>query len=424
MSFTTPRILKNAIVAFAFQTAYGTAAATTTVLRLQADESQLDPGFEYIEPRGTTGSHWPKDTITKSATRPKARFKLLASPKLAAFFLGLVLGGGNAASLAASDLTEAGDTGSDLSAWVLTGVRPGFNTSSDWKLYVKLTDESPGAGQALVQVYSDSARTALVASGSGANSTTVTLAEQNNSGLSGTVALATPAASNLASIVLTLVSVRPQVSASTGAYVTAWRDHGSGAGLERMIDCVVAKLTRASEEAGSVTYDIDLVGSTYLFDSGTGGTFTAGLATADKEYYLHGTAAWKSDVDSGNVTEHALRTTLEIENDIDVVLANSLTATAIYKRGVKMCRAQISQRLTSEAQAIVMRGLAMTYESIRLTDTYAGRDCDILADRALVREPKFSNTTGEAWGDVEHTFEIVEETATSPTAPLTIVVDL
>lgn len=423
MSFTTPRILKNAVVAFAFQTAYGTAAGTTTVLRLQADESDLDPGFEYIEPRGTTGSHWPKDTITKAATRPKARFKLLASPKLAAFFLGLALGGGNAASTAASDITEANDGGTALSTWVLAGVRPGFNTDSAWKIYVTLTDETPGAGEARVSLYSDAARTALVAQGSAANNNTVTLAEQNNSGLSGTVALAAPSATD-SDIELTLVSVRPQVSASTGAYITCWRDHGSGAGLERAIDCVVAKLTRSSEETGSVTYDVDLVGSTYLFDSGTGGTFTAGLATADKEYYLHGTAAWKSDVDSGNVTEHALRTTLEIENDIDVVLANSITPTAIYKRGVKMCRVQITQRLTSEAQAIVMRGLAMTFESIRLTDTYGARDCDILADRALVREPKFPNTTGEGWGDVENTFEIVEETATSPTAPLTIVVDL
>lgn len=423
MAFTSPRILKSAVVAFAHQTAYGTAAGTSSVLRAQAEESEIDPGKLYIEPRGTNGSHWPKDTITISATRPTAKFSLLASPKLAAFLLGLALGGGNAASTAASDISEANDGGNVVGTWVLAGVRPGFNTDSSWKIYVTVTDETPGAGQATVSLYSDSGRTAKVAEGSGANSTTVTLAESNNSGLSGTVALAAPASTD-SDIELTLASVRPQVSSSTGAYFTAWRDHGSGGALEKIHDCVISKLTRTSEEAGPVLYEVEVVGSTYTLATGSGGTLTAGLASADKEYYLHGTLVAKSDVDSGNVTEHAIKAVLELENDIDAVLANASTATAIYKRGVTMCRITLAQRLTSEAQAIVARGIAGTFESVRLTDVYGARECDILADKALSREPKFSNTSGTEWGDVEHVFEVVEETAASPTAPLTIVVDL
>lgn len=424
MSFTTPRILKNVVVALALQTAYGSAASTSNVLRAQASSTDFDPGFEYLDANGTTGSHWPKDTRPKTAHMPKVKLDLFGSPKLAAMLWALALGGGNAASSAASDLTEAGDTGSDLSAWVFSGVRPGFNTSSDWKLYVKLTDENPTAGSALVQVYSDSGRTALVASGSHANNGTVTLAEANNSGLSGTVALAAPSASNLSSIVLTLVSVRPQISSGVGAYFTVWRDHGSGKGLERVIDCAVAKFTRKSAEKGPVTYGLEVVGSTYSFDANAGGTLTAGLSDADKEYYLHGVYSLETDVDSGDVSQHAMSAEFELENDLDVVMANSATATAIYKKAVKSCRLSVRQKLTDEAQVIALRGLADTYESVRFVDTFGGRDCTVLFDKVKSLDPKLPNTTGDGWDEIEHRFQVFEETATSPTAPIVAVIEL
>ncbi len=93
----------------------------------------------------------------------------------------------------ALELNEGADV---LSLWTFVGAERGNNTSEGGRLFVNLNDETPGAGQAQVQVYSDSAKTALVAQGDAADGATVTLAEQNNSGLTGTVLLGTVAASD------------------------------------------------------------------------------------------------------------------------------------------------------------------------------------------------------------------------------------
>ena len=81
------------------------------------------------------------------------------------------------------------DDGGLTSAWSIVGAQRGINCSEGGQLFVKLTHNNPGGGSGLVQLYSDSARTQLVAQGSGVYATTVTLAAQNNSGLSGSVAL-------------------------------------------------------------------------------------------------------------------------------------------------------------------------------------------------------------------------------------------
>lgn len=83
-----------------------------------------------------------------------------------------------------------------VSAWTFVGAIRGVNCGEGGRLFINLNDETPGAAQAQIQVYSDSAKTALVAQGDSGDGTTVTLAEQNNSGLSGTALLGTVGASD------------------------------------------------------------------------------------------------------------------------------------------------------------------------------------------------------------------------------------
>jgi hypothetical protein len=417
---TAFRVLKDAVIAVAHQTAFGTPAQTTTVQKWQVVSSEIDPGFEYIHPAGTTGSFRPKDTHQRVAKRPKASLEVLASPKVLPFIWEYALAGQPQATLANGDVTETGDSAGDLSAWVLNGVRPGFNTDSLNRIYAKLEDETPSAGQARVSLYSDAARTQLAAQGSAANGNTVTLAEQNQSGLSGTVALAAPAASNLAGIFLTVVQVRPQESGVLSRFLTMWRDHGPSTGLERLQDCAIEKLMRSSDEAGVVRYKLDIVAADYSFDTGAGGTFVPGLAIADKEYQVHGTMTFHSDVDGANLSQHALKLEMGIENDLEVVLANAATASAIYKRSVKAYPITCTQKLTAEAQAIAVRGLTDTWESIRIVDQYAARTATFLWDKVKSVEPAFPKTGEDGWDDVEHKFQAVEETAGSPAAPLTV----
>ena len=94
-------------------------------------------------------------------------------------------------------VVEYNDTASSTSAWVLAGVVIGTNTDENGKLFVRITDESPGAGQATVDVYKATGGGAgnKVATGSAANGATATLAAANSSGVTGTVLLGTVGAS-------------------------------------------------------------------------------------------------------------------------------------------------------------------------------------------------------------------------------------
>lgn len=89
-----------------------------------------------------------------------------------------------------------------LSLWTFSGAIRGVNCDEGGQLFVSLLDETPGAAQARVSVWSDSAKTAKVAEGDAADGATITLAEQNNSGLTGTVKLGTVAASDTDIIIL------------------------------------------------------------------------------------------------------------------------------------------------------------------------------------------------------------------------------
>lgn len=414
---------KDVVAAVAHQTAFGTPAGTTTVQKWQVESIELDPGFEYIHPRGTTGSYHPKDTHKKVAERPKATVEVLASPKVAPFIWEHTLHGKPKATLAGGEITEANDTGNALSAWVLNGVRPGFNTDASAKIYVTLDDETPGAGQARVSLYSDAAKLNLVAQGSAANNNTITLAEQNNSGLSGTVALAAPTASDT-DIELTIVKVLPQLQGTLDRYFTLWVDHGSGKLLQRISDCTIEKLTRVSEERGVVRYRLEVVGADYNADTAAGGTFSAGLAAADKEYYVHGTMTLNTDTDAGNVAQHARKLEITIENDIEVVLANASTASAIWKRGVKRYGLTFSQKLSDEAQVIAQRGVNDTFEAIKVVDVFGARNLTMQIDKAKIVEPGYADFAEDGVEDVEHELEFFEETAGTPAAPLDVTIAL
>ena len=82
-----------------------------------------------------------------------------------------------------------------VSSFVLTGgiVKPGTNADEDGEWFVRITDENPGANQALVSLYKAAGAGGgdKVAEGSGANGATITLAEANSSGLTLTVVLGT-----------------------------------------------------------------------------------------------------------------------------------------------------------------------------------------------------------------------------------------
>ncbi len=112
---------------------------------------------------------------------------------------------------------ETHDEDDATSNWTFAGAIRNVNCTEDGRLFTNLNDETPGAGQAEVQVYSDSAKTALVAEGDAADNNTITLVEQNNSGLSGTVDIGVVAASDTDIVLLLDIDEESKGDAAFGA---------------------------------------------------------------------------------------------------------------------------------------------------------------------------------------------------------------
>lgn len=97
-----------------------------------------------------------------------------------------------------SDLPVTGvDPNDYTTSWTLTGITVGTNTTAAGLLYARVTKDGGGAGIHRVALYkaSGAGNSDLVARGDGANGATVTLTQQNTSGLSGSVVLGTVTAS-------------------------------------------------------------------------------------------------------------------------------------------------------------------------------------------------------------------------------------
>jgi hypothetical protein len=101
---------------------------------------------------------------------------------------------------ASTGFTESGDALSYLSEWLFTGATTANTTGGYvyWNYtYTPPVILPPAAEIRLVEVYSDAAKTSLIASGSRDGAGSITLAEQGGSGLSGTVSVASGATTTI-----------------------------------------------------------------------------------------------------------------------------------------------------------------------------------------------------------------------------------
>lgn len=414
MGWTTPRTRGRTTIAIAHSTAFGTAAsAAGTIVRAQALEADVDRGTVYIDPQGTTGSEFDRDSHSETAQLPRARLKLYAGSRaLLAALLEHATHGRPTATLAGSDLTESNEGAGVLGTWTFAGVRPGFNTDAAWKLYVTLTDETPGAGQARVSVYSDSGRSQLVAQGSAANGATATLAEQNSSGLSGTVALGTVTATD-SDIEITILRVRFARSATIDRYFTLFRD--TGAELEVLSGCTVQRLRLSSREADALMVEVDILAAAYASLAAT--TMTPALASGDKEYFAHAHAEV-----TYNASEHsALALVHGIEHDVEQDLANAAAPTAIWKRGSRCLPIEITQRFAAESRGVVDDGIAGTWRQVTATYAYGSKELAFTYPRCKLTQPSLPGSRQDGYADHALTLEARDDGSADP---VQIILDL
>ena len=293
--------------------------------------------------------------------RPVASLRFYAASRAAlAAILEHATHGQPTATQAAGDILETGETAGVLSALALTGVRPGFNTSADFKLYATLTDETPSANRARLSLYSDAARSALVAQGDAANGGSATLAEQNSSGLSGTVALGTAMATN-ASIIYTVVRVRPARAAAIARYVTLFRDTGSE--LETLSDATVRALRFTSDAARRLVVEAEIAGCLYEIVSTV---LTPSVAAIEKECLARAVVTHNANTQSPLVLAH------RIEHDVVQHHANAGAPVALWKKGSR-ARIDLDERLSAESRVLVNDGRAGTSRAVAISYTHGAK---------------------------------------------------
>jgi len=92
-------------------------------------------------------------------------------------------------------IAETGDTGNYLSNWSFVDM-----TISNSNNFLEYWNCVIGSNTATLTIYKDAAKTQLVASGAGQRNTTIALSQQNTSGLSGSVTVATSATNQTGTI--------------------------------------------------------------------------------------------------------------------------------------------------------------------------------------------------------------------------------
>jgi len=414
MAISTPRTQRTYTIAVAWQSAEGSAASISDAKYIVARRAETDPQRIYIDPQGTFGSNFMRDTHRKVAVEPIVDMDAWGAIETIPIFLESVMMG--QPTVSAANLTEAGDGSDFLSAWSLTGVRPGFNTAysalGSAILYAKIQDENPGAGQALVSLYSDSARTALVAQGSGTDSGSVTLAEQNDSGLSGTVTIGVVSGDD-SDITLTINTVTMAFASQPARFFTMWVDTGSE--VEKYTDCVVQRMGFESTDREALQCSIRIVAKDYDLD----GTSVASASFDHLNVYSHHEAAMRSAVDGTPVTESPFSVNFAIENDLLVPLAGSATPVKIIQRSVDISLTT-EHAHSDEVQVLIDNCDADTWDSVDIKYTLSSKLLSFLFDNVKPINAKMPSFADRNIDNVSLEWAVRENNVASPDDVLTV----
>ena len=359
---SNPRIPAQYVFATAWQASAGSAASTADALQWVCQSgSGLKRNSQRIDPQGSTGSQFDKIGSSREvATQPDGKFVMPASTRALSFFLESITAG--QPTVVDGDITETGDDGSLLNTWALTGLRPGFNTEIDssglWKIYVTADADAPTGTDTTIDLYSDSSRTAKVATGTivdGSVPGTVTLAEANSSGLSGTVTLASVPAGDDTDIVLSVGKITMNYALQYARFFTAWQDTGNE--LLRIVDCVVDSIKISAEDLGVVMAEITFLGKTY-----TNNATALSAATPEVNFLSFSDGVYQSDANGTPVTEFPMSFELTLKRKVTAYHGSSTTPQALISEGFEAISGKLSYKPTDAADTIFGTSIADTTE--------------------------------------------------------------
>jgi hypothetical protein len=345
-----------------------------------------------------------KDGVRTASINYKADVTLYATKDSIPMLLESAMGGGMIASNA--NITETGDSGTDLSSWSLLGVKPHFNTDTSNKLYVNLLDETPGAGQARIDIYSDASQTSLVARGSGSDTTTISLVAQNSSGLSGSVALGTVSSSN-SGITLTIGKLTGSWGGNINAYFTFAYFDGSNTHI--LADCNVDKIEFTSAENEAVMMNVSILGTSLQT--------TSTLLTAnvlDFSSYAHKDVTLTRDPSSSNTNLVVKEMNWSIERPTDPNIANAAKPQAHVREGWTQVRGKIVADYADQTYGLITKGLATTYEKLQLDYTYGSDTMNVDFENVKYERVNIPGFESPTVNDVDYEFRADYDGTTDP----------
>lgn len=395
----------NFLLGLAPQTALGAVASSGAARTFACESIMEDPQRQEIFPQGSTGSLMKKDTFRHTTMAPIIAATFMGAREALGPLLEMMTFG--KPTVGAGQFTEAGDANNNLSTWTFAGVRPGFNTaytSAGCILYAKFLTN-------VLYVYSDSARTALVAQGN-ATAGTITLAAMNSSGLTGTVACTSATPADIATITVTVNTISLVFATTPQVYWTCFVDDGKK--LRTVYDCVMKSIKFSSQDKGPLQIEVVLWG---MNRSAVGATALTALPFGNTIYAHNGDLVMRNDVGGTPVTQEPTKVSLSFDRDCTAIMGTASHPQDIYS---KLIDAKIEATFEPTSEVDTVLDLIDTFDEIDLKFTNGSKLFSMYATKAIMRNPKHPEFASDDPQPVDIEWQLVEETATTPGAFLTI----
>jgi len=252
---TAIRCGKEFRLAIAVQSKEGVAAQSANVLEtLWATNGGWTRGRTIEDIAGSYGTiAKPKQGRIPMAFDPQVTATILPTRRSLPALLA-TLYGASVSRQVQGQIVETGDVDDELDNWILNGAIPKHNTDVNNKLYVDLTN--PSGTTYKVEIYKDSGKLSLVASGQRDADGALSFTQENNSGLSGSVVVAW---TDGESVVLEVKQLAYEHLANTfDKFLTIWWEDGKK--TRRLVDCVITEMSFESIEKSSLRATVSIYG--------------------------------------------------------------------------------------------------------------------------------------------------------------------
>lgn len=404
MSQTNRDHRKNYAFALAPQTAKGVAASSVGALCIASDDVKHNIDRDMIHPLGTTGSQFKKDTIRNVTIKPKITAKVRGSREFLGPILEMICFG--APTVSAAQLTEAGDGANVLSAYALTGVRPGFNTeyiAGVCKLYISLASN-------VINIYKDAARSLLVAHGACASGV-VTLTADNSSGLGGVITCSSATPANNAAITTILNTISMVLASVPACYWTAFVDDGKV--LRTFQDCVMKSVSFSSSDRGPLEVEIELWSMGYTF----GATALAPTIAANTVYAHNGDLVVRNQTAGAPVTQDPTQIGFSFDRDLMALMGTQTSPQDIISKLVTLT---LKAKFEPTSELDTLLALVGTLDQLDMKFTNGAKLLSFSFANCFLKNPNGPGFSGDDVDSVDLDWEVVEATAASPAAPVVI----